>query len=87
MSGEWIHVKDRLPENDDLVLVVASYSVIRQGDGKQEIRTVRLRARYSVAKGIFEGVGEWLDGNIILYWLPIPAIPQAESMLIGINNE
>ena len=70
--NEWISVKDRLPESDELVLVLV--------DGKPT-RNITLVGAYELAnydkeEGWFlEMWPEW-EGAKVTYWMPLPEPPK-----------
>lgn len=70
--SKWISVKDRLPEDDDLVLVIAS------GKPHENItldNAIEL-ATFSMDEGwILEMLPEWEDPKVT-YWMPLPEPPK-----------
>lgn len=69
--SEWISVKDRLPDNDDFVLVIVSGKV-----GNITLDNAFQLAQFSMDEGwILEMWPEWEDPNVT-YWTPLPEPPE-----------
>lgn len=65
LGGGWISVKDRLPENDDRVLVY-----LDSERGYTKIDT----------DGIYYRGGQWVRwGNDVTHWMPLPTPPKGEQ--------
>lgn len=69
--SNWISVKDRLPETDNLVLVVVSI---------KPCENITLNgafglAEYSEGEWILEMWPEWEDA-VVTYWMPLPEPPK-----------
>ena len=62
-TPQWISVKDRLPENDDTVLVVLSDTRISLGN------------KDSDGFWDYDGLVE-LDEFCITHWMPLPGLPE-----------
>lgn len=70
---EWISVKDRLPENDDIVMVIASGKF-----GNITLVNAFELATYSIDEGwILEMWPEWEDPKVT-YWMPLPQPTEGE---------
>lgn len=70
---EWISAKDRLPENDDIVMVIASGKV-----GNITLVNALELGTYSIDEGwILEMWPEWEDPKVT-YWMPLPQPPEGE---------
>ena len=70
---EWISVEDRLPDNDDIVMVIASGKV-----GNITLVNAFELATYSIDEGwILEMWPEWEDPKVT-YWMPMPEPPKGE---------
>lgn len=70
---EWVSVEDRLPENDDIVVVIASGKV-----GNITLVNAFELATYSIDEGwILEMWPEWEDPKVT-YWMPLPQPPEGE---------
>lgn len=71
--SDWISVKDRLPNDDDSVLVIVSGKV-----GNITLDNAFQLAQFSMDEGwILEMWPEWEDPKVT-YWMPIPE-PQKEE--------
>lgn len=69
--SEWISVKDRLPEPDVLILVIAN--------GKPH-KNITLEGAYELAEydpegWILEMWPEWMDAEVT-HWMPLPEPPK-----------
>lgn len=64
--GEWISVKERLPENDGSYLVIVS-------EDKTMPPYVIIRIFYN---GRFEAFTEPFEKRIITHWMPLPPTPE-----------
>lgn len=74
MNG-WISVKDRLPEDSDILVLV-----IVNGDPKNNIHLIGAYeiASYSKDDGwIIEEYAEWENPDVT-HWMPIPEPPEEE---------
>ena len=68
---EWISVEDRLPDNDDIVMVIASGKV-----GNITLVNAFKLATYSIDEGwILEMWPEWEEPKVT-YWMPLPQPPE-----------
>ena len=68
---EWISVEDRLPDNDDIVMVIASGKV-----GNITLVNAFELETYSIDEGwILEMWPEWEDPKVT-YWMPLPQPPE-----------
>ena len=79
--GDWISVKDRLPEPDTNVLWCAKYepervNAIRYCDRKWDIRITAFTG--CINKGIPD-VESYGDACVPLYWMPMPEPPKEEE--------
>ena len=72
--SEWISVKDRLPETDEMVLVIAS------GKPKKNITLDRAYelAEYDPEGWILDMWPEWM-GAVITHWMPLPEPPEVST--------
>lgn len=69
--SEWISVKNRLPDNDDFVLVIVSGKA-----GNITLDNAIELAQFSMDEGwILEMLPEWEDPNVT-YWTPLPEPPE-----------
>ncbi len=69
--SKWISVKDRLPESNELVLVIAS------GKPKDNITlygACELAEYYDSYGWILEMWPEWM-GAVVTHWMPLPEPP------------
>ena len=70
---EWIPVTERLPGNDDFVLVIVSGKA-----GNITLDNAAELASFSMDEGwILEMWPEWEDPNVT-YWMPLPEQPKGE---------
>ena len=71
--SEWISVKDRLPETNELVLVIAS------GNPEKNITLYGAceLAEYDSGGWILEMWPEWM-GAVVTHWMPLPEPPGEE---------
>lgn len=69
--SEWVSVKDRLPETDDMVLVLAS------GKPRENITLVDAfeLAEYDPEGWSLETYPEWMDAKVT-HWMPLPEPPE-----------
>ena len=75
MSG-WISVKDRLPDNDDFVLVIVSGKA-----GNITLDNAIELAQFSMDEGwILEMWPEWEDPKVT-HWMPLPEPPKEVGRL------
>lgn len=67
----WISVKDRLPETNDLVLVLAN------GKPRKNITLVSAYelAEYCPEGWILEMWPDWIDAKVT-HWMPLPSMPK-----------
>ncbi len=64
LKSEWISVKDRLPENDDRVLVY--------------LDSERSYTKIDTDRIYYRG-GQWVRwGNDVTHWMPLPTPPKGE---------
>lgn len=67
--SEWISVKDRLPPEDELILVVYE-------------KKVTVGSRWKSGLAIFDweytGDGQWVPNEEITHWMPLPKPPEGE---------
>lgn len=74
----WIPVTERLPDNDDFVLVVASGQA-----GNIRLDNAFELGQFSMSEGwILEMWPEWEDPKVT-HWMPMPEPPEAEAALEG----
>lgn len=67
---KWINAKERLPENEECVLAVASGRF-----GNITFMDAVVIAEYALSFGwIVDGYEKWED-PIITYWMPLPKVP------------
>lgn len=72
----WIPVTERLPDNDDFVLVVASGQA-----GNIRLDNAFELGQFSMSEGwILEMWPEWEDPKVS-HWMPLPEPPEAEAVL------
>ena len=77
---QWIPVTERLPDNDDFVLVVASGQA-----GNIRLDNAFELGQFSMSEGwILEMWPEWEDPKVT-HWMPLPEPPEAEAALEGGN--
>lgn len=73
MMNEWISVKDRLPEDGELVLVIA--------DGEYEntklVGAYQL-ADYSEGEGFILSEFPFAENITVSHWMPLPEPPKGE---------
>lgn len=78
--SEWISVKDRLPENDDSVLVCAFTGADRQVVFEAHYWPYPTNA-YGDQQGAWQNCDHdgpyQLDSTTITHWMPMPAPPEA----------
>ena len=80
MSG-WISVKDRLPDNDDFVLVIVSGKA-----GNITLDNAIELAQISMDEGwIFEMWPEWEDPKVT-YWTPISEPPKEDKPMTNADR-
>lgn len=72
-SIKWISVKDRMPDNEQFVLIIAS------GKPRENItlENAVVLAEYGSEGWILEMWPEWSDPNVT-YWMPLPEPPKEE---------
>ena len=72
-NAEWISVKDRMPDNEQFVLIIAS------GKPRENItlENAVVLAEYGSEGWILEMWPEWSDPNVT-YWMPLPEPPKEE---------
>ena len=71
---QWIPVTERLPDNDDFVLVVASGQA-----GNIRLDNAFELGQFSMSEGwILEMWPEWEDPKVT-HWMPLPEPPEAEA--------
>ena len=73
---QWIPVTERLPDNDDFVLVVASGQA-----GNIRLDNAFELGQLSMSEGwILEIWPEWEDPKVT-HWMPLPEPPEVEAVL------
>ena len=72
-NAEWISVKDRMPDNEQFVLIIAS------GKPRENItlENAVVLAEYGSEGWILGMWPEWSDPNVT-YWMPLPEPPKEE---------
>lgn len=73
-GNRWVSAKERLPGNDDYVLVIVSGKA-----GNITLDNALELAQFSISEGwILEMWPEWEDPNV-KYWIPLPELPKQDS--------
>ncbi len=68
MSGEWISVSERYPEEDEDVLVFST-------DGMQDIRLAQMASFDGIMWRFCDMDDDDVDSFGITHWMPLPAPP------------
>ncbi len=71
----WISVKDRLPDDDQMVLVIAS------GKPQQNLtldRAIEIASYYTADSWVLEAWPEWETPNVT-HWMPLPEPPKEDA--------
>lgn len=77
--GEWIDVKERLPENQVTVLIVKELKSGQRNIGLGYCITEYKHHDYITGEVRIEPY--WVCGgnNNVIYWMPLPAIPEVSA--------
>ena len=74
VTSEWIPVTDRLPEDDELVLVT-----VNDKHNNLTFENALMTGCYCCAEGwILEGYIDWVDPNVTA-WMPLPEPMRSEE--------